>query len=142
MVNKNNRPYPPDLRKKVCEALENGMPTGKVAKRFGVPEATVSRWKKIAKGKLPQKAARTTKEFPIEKANGNSPKKNEQIFESLLSKLSLDNQIEAQNLAANWDLATAINYCRVVLSPGYFSTLRERGFPRKHKQAKNSTQKL
>jgi transposase len=118
MVNKkgkSNPPYPLDLRKKVCEAVQNGMGTCEAGRVFKVRPSTISRWKKI--GELPKNAGRPTKNSPIEKANSNSSQENEEILKNLLAQLPLDNEMEARKLAVDWDVATAINYCRVILPP-------------------------
>lgn len=118
MVNKkgkSNPPYPLDLRKEVCEAVQNGMGTCEAARVFGVRASTISKWKQI--GALPKNAGRRTKKSPIEKANDNPPLENLELYKALLAELPLDNEIEAKKLAANWGVATAINYCQVVLSP-------------------------
>src|SRR3712207_6504330 len=41
-------PYSLDLRKKIVEAKERGMPTAEVAKTFGVGVSTVKRYAKLA----------------------------------------------------------------------------------------------
>lgn len=41
-----SKPVTPERKKEVIEAVENGMPTGEAARRFGVKKATIENWLK------------------------------------------------------------------------------------------------